>query len=759
MTSGAHIVHTVCMDTRDALRRKDGEFTFRLAGDNPRINAIKVGLGSLEFPMVQWSIEESSNLLYFSEGIVIDADRNALSLVEVSDAATHEFNVQVPPCVNEIVEISAKAGDWKAIRTKTPHCLYFANERSIVSAVDWADVEIVCSSMGRVSLTALDQASKVRYVSETEFWIQHAGPCGKGGFVSVPTYPSPDALCRIVTRLLAYTQTDADYELVYDASDNRARLCATRYPEGSTTLRLVLYGSPFARLLGYPSSVHSKSFRRPTAPQVGAPTEFTLAPEGFNYFGNDASVTSPPLVLPSDPLEGWQPVTLTPGWYMPSHRTLCPGQPLRLPAELEMALNRLYFAVPERIPSGQATAHFLMFTDPAGVVHNCPVYPGKYSPRALARCLETEMTRLAANSLPGTVYTVEFEDGRFTFGCEVRESSTNVRAAPFSLLFSHPAQFEPTRLGFAASSLHGLDSYTSSHRVMVPTTSNVYRVSEIPHQQRLRVHATPPPQLTCVIEHYDTKRSMLRVRTYSGQLPFVHGLRVGAPVILGSVGGTQELYHYSSETGEWAARPYRAAPVHSTWGRSAVVVDSPHGDVQKPSLPSGEHLELWLRVKPTPALVDCTGTVLTVQQYVEPFNLCFGLPQSVSHTALGFAAGATQWGVDGAVASGNMRVPPFEAPAVHNLDHPDYVLIYFDEGKQSTSLQHQRGTSNTCPFAKIVLFPTVREERMLPRETTLLSGESLSTFTLRFRNPDGTPYAFHGAHFSFSLNFVKVQDT
>lgn len=755
---GGQIVHTVCMDTRDAIRRKNGEFTFRMGGDNPRIEAIKVGLGSLEFPMVQWSVEAGKNALHFSEGIVVESEKDALTFVETTDARTNEVTARVPPCINEIVEVSASAGEWKLVRTRAPHSLYYANQRSVVPAIDWADVEIICSTLGRLSLTALDRASKVRYVSDTEFLISHPGPCGKGGFVSVPRYPSPDALCRVLTRVLAYTMTESDYEIAYDPSSNRATLSATRYPYDSQTLALTLYGSPLAQTLGYPSSKHSKRFRRPAAPVLGAASDTTLAPVGFDYFGGGDTVAQPPLVLPSDDFQGWQSVSMTPGWYLPAHRSMCPGQPLRLTAELELALNRLYFPVPERIPQGQATAHFLMFTDPSGTVHNCPVYPGKYSPEALAQCLETEMTRLAANSLPGAVYTVDFEDGRFTFGCEVRDADSSVRSAPFSLLLSHPAQFDPMRIGFAPHSLHGLDSYTSTQRVLAPPSSNVYRVSDVAHQQRLRIHATPPPQLTCVIEHYDTRRSMLRVRAFSGQLPFVHGLRPGTPVIIGSASSTQELYHYSTDDGEWSARPYRAAPVRSTWGRSAVVVESPHEDDGRPALPSGEHLELWLRVKPTPALVDCTGLAVTVQAYVEPFNLCFGLPGSVSHTALGFAPGATQWGMDGSVSSGALRVPPFEAPAVHNLDHPDYVLIYFDEGKQATTLQHQRGTLSTCPFAKIVLFPTVREERMLPRETTLLSGESLSTFTLRFTNPDGTPYEFHGAHFSFSLNFVKVAD-
>ena len=93
------------------------------------------------------------------------------------------------------------------------------------------------------------------------------------------------------------------------------------------------------------------------------------------------------------------------------------------------------------------------------------------------------------------------------------------------------------------------------------------------------------------------------------------------------------------------------------------------------------------------------------------------------------------------------------------MDHPDYILIHFSEGKLTTGLQHTYGSKSTSPFAKLVLYPMFREERMLPRETTLLSGESLSTFTIRFTNPDGTPYHFHGANFSFSLNFIKVQET
>ena len=160
-------------------------------------------------------------------------------------------------------------------------------------------------------------------------------------------------------------------------------------------------------------------------------------------------------------------------------------------------------------------------------------------------------------------------------------------------------------------------------------------------------------------------------------------------------------------------------------------------------------------MRPTAELISCIGLAVALSIEAQPFNLCFGIQHSVPAKTLGFRKGATQWGIDGSVISGALRVPPFVAPALHTLDHPDYVLMYLTEGKVGTTLQHRSGGATTMPFAKIVLYPLFREERMLPRDTTLLSGESLAQFTIRFTNPDGTPYHFHGVDFSFSLNFVR----
>ena len=94
---------------------------------------------------------------------------------------------------------------------------------------------------------------------------------------------------------------------------------------------------------------------------------------------------------------------------------------------------------------------------------------------------------------------------------------------------------------------------------------------------------------------------------------------------------------------------------------------------------------------------------------------------------------------------------------MHSLDHPDYVLMLLSDSSVSTPVQHAYGGFNRSVFAKISLYPLFREERMLPRDSTL-SGSSLSRFTVRFVNPDMvTPYKFHGVDFSMSFNlFVPL---
>ena len=98
------------------------------------------------------------------------------------------------------------------------------------------------------------------------------------------------------------------------------------------------------------------------------------------------------------------------------------------------------------------------------------------------------------------------------------------------------------------------------------------------------------------------------------------------------------------------------------------------------------------------------------------------------------APGALLWGHDGSVevGDGGARAPPFEAPFTHALDHPDYVLITLSEAAGG-HLAHAHHGERRHVFCKLSLYPLFREERMLPRDSTLLHS-NFGRFEIAFWN-------------------------
>ena len=361
-----------------------------------------MSLGSLEFPITQWTVEEEWNRIYFSEGFSIVPETSYFRIYEsTNNDGSHEFVVQLPPTLNEIVGMrETRAGLRVACRYA--HGLFVEGDRCMLDAVDWGDAEILCGSMGRVSLSAIAAAGQLEYINDNEFLMppMRCNTSLHNGFVYIPTVPSPQSLCAMISLVLGRTQSLARYEVTYDARRNRATLQATQFPESSTELEVRLYGSELAKLLGYSSAIHERRFRKTPRPDDFRPAQ------NYDFFGGRDG-DRPPLQLPADPFAGWTYVELDLGWHTPSQRPMCTGQPLRFPAELELALNRGFFPTPERIPQGMATAHFLMFTDPSGDLHNCPIFPGRYTPESLCAVLEAGMSSLSR--VPGTYYTVEYD--------------------------------------------------------------------------------------------------------------------------------------------------------------------------------------------------------------------------------------------------------------------------------------------------------------------------------------------------------------
>ena len=747
MSERNQIAYTICVQTADAEQPVEGTFVFRMPADAPRLKAAKISLGSLEFPMVQWNVEDTSNRFYFNEGMDMRHDCNTLEfrifdLTTSEDAGTpRQLILAVPPQLNPILHWH-RDGDTMVATCEHPHHLWNQDGSCMLRMMDWFGVggSIVACPFGFVSLLAATRTNDLVPVSANAFAI-NTRVLGKydgdpasiraplAGTLHVPSPPSPFALCQLLTRAAASVLRGLGLSLSI-SYNNRENIVDLSGRATLTSKRLVISRTSLSAALGF------GAFERHQTLRLGETTR-----------------------IRTESLSWWEAVELQAGCYGPCSRPACLGATRRLCAELEWSLNRLLFPVPDRIPPGSNTGYFIVFTDPSGFVCNCPIAIGRHDPQTLCRTIEDGMTRAAADSTPGVSFAVSYEDDRFLFACELVRDGI-ILSVPFSLLFNHPLQLDPQHLGFEAIVYSGSSSYVSPQRAHCANLDprgegfqknprNLYSFTEVANERRFRFHATSLPTLFCIIDDYDEQQSILTLSTFMSRLPYAHGLHHGDVVTVSSCRAGPVI---ALKDGEVTERDVAACNLSPEYGRMALVIAGTDDDVTV----------LRLRTRAAPGIASCRGQAISVCAQVAPFNFCLGssLPKSLKETVLGFPRGATQWGLDGSTANidDSARLPPYLAPAVFNLEHPDYVLIYFDTGNRSVTLQHAAGANVTTPFTKLVLYPMFREERMIPRDTMMISGESLTRFTLRFTNPDGSAYRFHGAQFSLSLNLIKVGD-
>ena len=141
----------------------------------------------------------------------------------------------------------------------------------------------------------------------------------------------------------------------------------------------------------------------------------------------------------------------------------------------------------------------------------------------------------------------------------------------------------------------------------------------------------------------------------------------------------------------------------------------------------------------------------------EPFSMCFSpsRPKSIDPYMLGFPERSILWGIDGSMDTGTAKIPPLMPPTPTRSTIPTTLLMTLNESS-GANLEHHYGGESKNALCKLSLYPLFREERMLPRDATLQRG-TFSRFELAFWNPDmKRPYHFHGAEFSFSLNFISA---
>ena len=690
-------VMTMCFHTRDATERDGSSFTFRMPSGRLRTDAVKVALASCEFPMVQWTVEEAWNRLYTNEGISPTPGDNVLSAV-AADMRTPTC-VRIPPRINP-VSVTRRSG-YLTVACTHEHGLWCADGSSVNTALFElpGGVALLGAGDGDVTLDALT----LKWVNDKEFTVMLRDTQKNPDITGIhtlltPTIPSPTVLASVLTHAArGCVVNDIRLSFEYDASTDMMLCHVACPPETSGMVRLL--NSPLLRKLGISSM---------PVPLTGRTS----------------------VVIPSEPTSLWDYVPVPLGFYSPCHRPMCTGQPMRFGTEVETAINRLYFPI---VKQGEPN-HQLVFSDPDGRVYTASVPAGRYSPSSFSKYIERAMTDAVDADV---TFSVSHENNRFVFACEQRTQG-RVVPSPFGLLFHHPLCIDAERLGFSAQPLAGSDVYVAPNDTRFPSARNIVRVAEIPHQKRFRFHTTAPPPM--MAEVLDASKGVLRVRTHVNRTPFAHGYREGDVVVVATCGSA------TVSAGEGKERILEASVAKIPARCRCLVARNDEGDVTV----------LSIRVPPLNGLGDM-GTALQVTSVAEPWNACVGIhAHSLPPHLLGMRRGATQWGMDGTVGDlEGRRLPPIDAPNVHCLDHPDYVLITFSESG-GAHLEHSYDNENKQVFCKLSLYPLFREERMLPRDTTLMHG-NLNTFRIAFWNPDmRTPYHFHGAEFSFSLNFMSV---
>ena len=401
-------VLTLCFHTRDAVERRGSSFTFEMPSNRLRMPAAKVALASCEFPMVQWTLEESFNRLYTNEGVRIDdASMQTFSVAVKTPESREEVCVKVhlPIRLNPVESAKEFAGTHLEVRFAHPHGLHDKHSHACLIGDARGDVALMGSAASIVD----------------ERTIRLPSTRGSGAsFLYTPTFPSVSFVCETLTHALKEHRSTLQVavRLEYDAERDIVRTVFFDAPDGCLVRVLP---SRLSAALGISSMPHR------------------ISEDGRS--------------VPSEPTGLWDYVELPPGFYTPCHRPLGTGAPMRISSEFEGAVNRLYFPLvtSDDGKTCQKARHRIYGqrrSSPHGSLSEWSVHASDILPatRGSDDAFRPEVET-------GLEFTVSHNEDRFCFACESTRRSRGVRDVRSSV--QPPVCFDPRRIGFPAQPLSG----------------------------------------------------------------------------------------------------------------------------------------------------------------------------------------------------------------------------------------------------------------------------------------------------------------
>jgi hypothetical protein len=757
--------YTLCLDSTNRNTEQfpePNDFPLELKSSPSKLSTCLMSMGSIELPLAQNNIECLWNRIYFDEGFRAEVDITATSSAVTPTLAIRQFDISdpdvaggvpqtvcIPAYLNPIVQI-AVAGPVVTFTTFFEHCLG-ATGGVASQWLAWNDpIRLVTLNTPSSTDDIVSGNTSLVVTGPNTFSLTYAlPPAALGpvvfppanlGFLYAPTIQTPSQLAAVVNAAISETLLAGIIRLDYNTFTNEFTFSRTRgFPvnQGETTLINAAGYSLLSRLgfrIGVTvfSSTVKRTHCQPSFQNQRLPT--TIGP--YQAVGNQTSC---------DPWVGYVQLDCC---------TYAAGD---LATEIKFEFNRMYVecACLENavlIPPVPTTnnAGTFVFSNQCGVCCQVDVPCGMYSPDFMAQFLENAMNTATCTTPALVQYTVIYvaETEQFVFSAS--HPTTGVPVI-FGLEFGISGELLHSRLGFEAKCYRGQSSYTSPMPVHVPSTGCglssrqsrwIYNWSQNECGNRFELATCKVP---CIGDTTGLNSITVVGATVEVEVDHPTGwLECDMVTMYVASTGATHTFHVISAVFNTGAVP--------SW---TYTLDNGGGVVFPPA--------------PVPIADYCFCTegepVFNVYFYEMQQGLrCKNyatqpLPRSIIPTLIGFEVGTYEYASEPHPDYGPDYVSnTLVSPNHHSVRYPNYLLVLLKDVNGSDYVQHRWKEDNIGDlFAKIVLYPDFRLERLYAMRFNAAGNESIGKVHFCILNPDHTLYNFHGRNWSMTLSVATAE--